>query len=74
MAGLAIAVVRLNGRDESASGDAILQALAVSATIWPILFAAVVGTLVKAIALYSAQRGTTLGVNLPVPVRNQLGD
>ena len=44
IAGLGIAVVRLNGHNESTSGNAILQAMAVSATIWPILFAAVVGS------------------------------
>jgi hypothetical protein len=44
-----------------------MQAMAITATVWPILYAAVLGPLVKAIALYVAQRGTKLGVNCYKP-------
>jgi hypothetical protein len=69
MTGLAVGVMRLNGRDESIPGNAVLQALVVSATIWPVLFAAVVGLLAKAISLHSVQRGTTLKVDPFIPVQ-----
>lgn len=52
----------INGKAESKAGEAIVQATTVSATLWPIAFAAVVGPMVKAISLHSAERGTTLGV------------
>lgn len=52
----------INGNAECKAGEAIVQATTVSATLWPIAFAAVVGPMVKAIVLHSAERGTTLGV------------
>jgi len=62
-AGLGIALLKLNNKAESSDGESILQAMSVIATLWPILFAAVVGPLVKAVALYKAEKGTKLGVH-----------
>lgn len=60
--GLGIRALRLENHGESASGAAIMQAMNVASTIWPLAFAAVVGSMVKAFALYKAERGTKLGV------------
>lgn len=62
--GLAIAIVRLDGAPESSWGYAVAQASVLGPTIWPILFAAVVGLTLQRVALYNAERGTTLGVSL----------
>ncbi|KAI8939241.1 hypothetical protein NX059_005067 [Plenodomus lindquistii] len=60
--GLGIAVLRINGQAKSATGNAIMQAMAVTSTLWPILFAAVLGPMLKALALHHAVRGARLGV------------
>ncbi|KAF2847242.1 hypothetical protein T440DRAFT_456651 [Plenodomus tracheiphilus IPT5] len=60
--GLGIAVLRVNGGAESTTGNAVTQAMRVTATLWPILFAAVLGPTLKAVMLYYAQRGTKLGL------------
>jgi hypothetical protein len=51
LAVLGVAVVIVNGKAESRS------------TLWPILFAAVVGPMLRAAALYRAERGAKLGVS-----------
>jgi hypothetical protein len=48
-----------------------MQAMAVTATLWPILFAAVLGPTLKAAALHHAERGVKLGVRQP-PLLNLL--
>lgn len=63
--GLAIAIVRLDGASESSWGYAVVQASVLGPTLWPILFAAVVGLTLQRIALYNAENGTTLGVSAP---------
>lgn len=40
-----------------------MQAMAVTATLWPIFFAAVLAPMLKAVAQYRAERGVKLGVN-----------
>jgi len=60
--GLGIAVLRVNGTVESNVGNGVMQAMAVTATLWPIFFAAVLGPMLKAVALYKAERGVKLGV------------
>lgn len=37
--------------------------MAVTATLWPILFAAVLGPMLKAVTRYWAERGAKLGVS-----------
>lgn len=53
-----------NNRAESDGGNVIRQAMAVTATLWPILFAAAFGPMLKAVALYRAERGVKLGVSI----------
>lgn len=62
--GLGIAVLHYNNKAESDGGNVIRQAMAVTATLWPILFAAVLGPMLKAVALYRAERGVKLGVSI----------
>ncbi|OJD33152.1 uncharacterized protein BKCO1_3300089 [Diplodia corticola] len=61
---LGVFILRLNGQPENPEydvGDRVIQAIKVASTLWPILFAAVVGAMLKAAALYYAERGTMLG-------------
>lgn len=48
---------------ESDWGNKIMQATRVAPTIWPLVFAAVVGNTLKAIAHQRAEKGTRLGVS-----------
>jgi hypothetical protein len=52
-------ILRINERDPLR-----YVGLGVIATLWPILFAAVIGPLFKAIASHRAERGTKLGVSI----------
>jgi hypothetical protein len=63
LAVLGVAVVIVNGKAESRAGKILKQAMAVTSTLWPILFAAVVGPMLRAAALYRAERGAKLGVS-----------
>jgi hypothetical protein len=60
-AGLGFSVLSLDKKAESDSGNGIMQAMAVTSTLWPILFAAVLGPTLKALALHRALRGARLG-------------
>lgn len=63
---LAIFIYRLDGQLEKPghdAGDTVIQAMKVASTLWPILFAAVVGSMIKAITLFHAEKGTKLGVS-----------
>lgn len=62
---LAVCIGKLHGSAQSPTGDTILQAANVVSTLWPIAFAAVVGAMLRTLALYKAEHGTTLGVWLP---------
>jgi len=52
----------LRDKPESPTGQGVVQASQVAATIWPIAFAAVLGATLHTVALYHAQRGTQLEV------------
>ncbi|QPC76121.1 hypothetical protein HYE68_006873 [Fusarium pseudograminearum] len=58
---LLAAMVYLHGKTQSSFGDAVLEILSVASTLWPILFAAVLGPVLKTVALFQAERGSTLG-------------
>ncbi|KAJ8110834.1 hypothetical protein OPT61_g6417 [Boeremia exigua] len=60
--GLGIAVLHYNNKAESDAGNVTKQAMSVTATLWPILFAAVLGPMLKAVVRYWAERGAKLGV------------
>lgn len=61
---LGVYLVYLHQQPESELGSRVLEAANVAATIWPIAFAAVLGTSLRSVALYSCERGTTLGVSI----------
>ncbi|KPA42804.1 hypothetical protein FLAG1_04241 [Fusarium langsethiae] len=54
-------VAHLSGRKQSLFGDDTLEVLQLASTLWPISFAAVVGPFLRTLALYCAERGSTLG-------------
>ncbi|PHH92973.1 hypothetical protein CDD83_2806 [Cordyceps sp. RAO-2017] len=54
-------VLSLNDREQSSFGDNVLQVLQIASTLWPLSFAAVMGPFLKILALYRAERGSTLG-------------
>ncbi|KAF5968278.1 hypothetical protein FCOIX_11526 [Fusarium coicis] len=54
-------VASLHNKKKSSFGESTLEALQLAATLWPISFAAVVGPFLKTLALFSAERGTSLG-------------
>ncbi|KAF4451148.1 hypothetical protein F53441_5847 [Fusarium austroafricanum] len=58
---LAISIQQLNGQPISDHGDAVREAISISATLWPIALAAVLGSLFRALALFKAEKGTNLG-------------
>ncbi|KAF4958029.1 hypothetical protein FSARC_11125, partial [Fusarium sarcochroum] len=58
---LAVYLVSLNQQPESELGGRVLEAANIAATLWPIAFAAVLGTALRSVALYSCEKGTTLG-------------
>ena len=59
---LAIYTGQLNGRLDSEGGD-IQLVLWLAPTLWPIVFAAVVGRTLTTVATYKAEQGSRLGVN-----------
>lgn len=58
---LALIAARLDGKDISTYGLHLHQALLLSPTIFPVIFAALMGRCFKAVGLYLVERGTTLG-------------
>ncbi|KAJ4244761.1 hypothetical protein NW762_014338 [Fusarium torreyae] len=54
-------VAYLHGKQQSTFGDNTLEVLQLASTLWPISFAAVVGPFLKTLALFRAERGSTLG-------------
>ncbi|KAG4266601.1 hypothetical protein FPRO03_01885 [Fusarium proliferatum] len=54
-------VASLHNKKKSSFGEDTLEALQLAATLWPISFAAVIGPFLKTLALFSAERGTSLG-------------
>ncbi|KAF5710510.1 hypothetical protein FGLOB1_5449 [Fusarium globosum] len=54
-------VASLHNKKKSSFGEDTLEALQLAATLWPISFAAIIGPFLKTLALFSAERGTSLG-------------
>jgi hypothetical protein len=52
----------LHSEPTSSKGEKILQVMGVASTLWPIAFAAVLGPMLKTVALYNAERGVKLRV------------
>ncbi|UZP42778.1 hypothetical protein NXS19_010594 [Fusarium pseudograminearum] len=50
-----------SGKKQSSFGDNTLEVLQIASTFWPISFAAVIGPFLRTVALYCAERGSTLG-------------
>ncbi|USP81570.1 hypothetical protein yc1106_08844 [Curvularia clavata] len=58
---LAIVAARLNGQEVSDYGTKLKETLLISPTLFPLLFAALMGRFFRHFGLWLAQRGTTLG-------------
>ncbi|KAJ4315974.1 hypothetical protein N0V84_008108 [Fusarium piperis] len=54
-------VASLHNQKESSFGNNVRETLQVASTLWPISFAAVLGPFLKTMALYRAEKGSTLG-------------
>ena len=59
---LAFQALAVNGKSVSTHGQTIAQAARLGPTLFPIIFAAVVGRLMKVSALWKCERGSTLGI------------
>lgn len=57
---------RLDGQPISSHGTNVFETMGLASTLWPIAFAAVLGSLARAIALYKAEKGTKLGVRISI--------
>jgi hypothetical protein len=62
---LAFYALAQDSKPQSTQGETILQAAKLGPTIFPIVFAAVVGRLMKTYALWRAERIERLGVSTP---------
>ncbi|KAK7513644.1 hypothetical protein IWZ03DRAFT_443995 [Phyllosticta citriasiana] len=58
---LGVFVSLMNGESVLNSNESVIQATRIASTLWPIAFAAVIGPMLKAVALYRAERGAKLG-------------
>ncbi|KAL2678790.1 hypothetical protein Neosp_009541 [[Neocosmospora] mangrovei] len=54
-------VASLHKQEQSEFGDNVREVLQVASLFWPILFAAVLGPFLRTVALYRAEKGSTLG-------------
>jgi hypothetical protein len=61
MTALASIAARLNGKEVSTYGRKVEETLLLSPTIFPLIFAALMGRFFRYMGLYLAERGTTLG-------------
>jgi hypothetical protein len=59
---LSFRALAVDGLPLSPEGDIVIQAARLGPTVFPIVFAAVVGRLMKSLALWKAERGSELGV------------
>lgn len=59
---LSFRALAVDGLPQSPEGDIIIQAAKLGPTVFPIVFAAVVGRLMKSLALWKVERGSELGV------------
>ncbi|KAF4972846.1 hypothetical protein FSARC_672 [Fusarium sarcochroum] len=57
---LVVIIGCLHRKKQNSFGDTVLEILQVASTLWPILFAAIMGPLLKTLALLAAERGTKL--------------
>lgn len=64
VAGFALA---LDGKSKSFEGWIVQQIITLLPTIFPIVFAAIMGGFFKAVAMYRAERGIRLGVSFYHP-------
>lgn len=55
-------VSSLHNKEESSFGNSVLEVLQIASTLWPISFAAVMGPFLRTLALYGAEKGSSLGV------------
>jgi hypothetical protein len=58
---LALTAARLDGNEVSGYGDRLEETLLLSPTIFPLIFAALMGRFFRHLGVYLAERGTTLG-------------
>ncbi|KAL1594555.1 hypothetical protein SLS60_010315 [Paraconiothyrium brasiliense] len=58
---LALIAARIDGKEVSQYGEHLQQVLLLSPTIFPVIFAALMGRCFKYLGLFLAERGTTLG-------------
>lgn len=69
---LTVLMIRLDDQPISSHGTSVFEAMGLASTLWPIAFAAVLGSLARAIALYKAEKGTNLGVRISLLLFIQL--
>jgi hypothetical protein len=67
-----VCALQLDGKPLSDYGSHIVNAAKLGPTIFPIIFAAVVGRLMKSLALWRAEKGTNLGVSNPSSQKGRL--
>lgn len=60
---LAGCILVLRDQAQSFGGDKVIIVMGVASKLWPIAFAAVLGPLLRTIALYKAERGVTIRVS-----------
>jgi len=60
---LGVLIILLRDQPESTWGNRVLEAVKVSPTVWPLVFAAVIGSRLKASAHRKVEQGATLGVH-----------
>ncbi|KAF2490259.1 hypothetical protein BU16DRAFT_517463 [Lophium mytilinum] len=58
---LALTAISLDKKPTSQTGHAVQEAIALSPTIFPIVFAAIIGKFFRALGLFQAERGIKLG-------------
>ncbi|KAL4900646.1 hypothetical protein BDW74DRAFT_182481 [Aspergillus multicolor] len=58
-------VIHLDGKEVSDYGGRIVEATKVSPTVFPIVFAAIAGSMMRSWALWRAENSASLGVNIP---------
>lgn len=64
---LTAAAISLDNKSTSKSGSIIQQAIALSPTVFPIVFAAIVGRFFRSLGLYWAERSVKLGIKVKAP-------
>lgn len=62
VAALATAAISLDRKPVSPTGKTVQEAITVSPTIFPIIFAAIIGKFFRALGSFGVERGIKLGV------------